>query len=55
MAAKSKPFDLAWEMHPQNLNEVNRLLAIQLSNANQMIEILFTALKDITARVEALE
>ena len=55
MSAKSKPYELTWEGNPQNLIEINHRLAIQLSNANKMIDILFTAVKDLTARVEALE
>ena len=55
MAAKSKPYELTWETKTTDPVEVNRQLAIQLSNANKMIEILFTAVKDLTSRVEALE
>jgi len=55
MAAKSKPYELSWEGQPKDLQEVNQRLAQQLRNANQMIDILFLAVKDLTARVEALE
>jgi hypothetical protein len=55
MSARSKPYELTWEQNPKDLAEVNRQLALQLSNANKMIDILFTAVKDLTARVEALE
>lgn len=55
MAAKSKPHELTWEGNPTEPAEINRRLAIQLNNANKMIDILFLAVKDLTARVEALE
>lgn len=55
MSAKSKPHNLSWEGNPKDLAEINRRLALQLSNANTMIDILFTAVKDLTSRVEALE
>ena len=55
MSAKSKPYEITWEQSPQNLVELNRQLSIQLNNANKMIDILFTAVKDLTTRVEALE
>jgi hypothetical protein len=55
MAAKAKPYRLSWEQQAKSLEEVNERLARQLFDANEMLEILFTALKDITTRVEALE
>ena len=55
MAAKSKPYTLSWEVRAKTLEEVNERLSRQLFNANEMIDILFTALKDLTSRVEALE
>lgn len=54
MAIRSKPYKLAWESQPGSLNDVNRNLADQLSKANEMIEILFKAINDLTKRVTAL-
>jgi hypothetical protein len=55
MAIKSQPHRLQWSTDVRELNEVNRRLADQLYKADQMLEILFKAVKDLTERVEALE
>lgn len=55
MAAKSQPYRLSWEAKAQSIEEINERLAKQLFNANEMIDILFKAVLDLTARVEALE
>lgn len=55
MAIKSQPHRLGWSGDPKELNEINRRLADQLYKADQMIEILFKAINDLTNRVEALE
>ena len=55
MAIKSQPYRLSWEEKAKDVEEVNRRLSIQLQRANDMMEILFKAVNDLTARVEALE
>lgn len=55
MAIRSQPYRLSWERNPKTPAEVNRALADQLSKANEMMEILFKAINDLTTRVEALE
>jgi hypothetical protein len=55
MSVRSQPYRLSWEQKAKNLTEVNQRLSKQLYNANEMIEILFKAIEDLTSRVEALE
>ena len=55
MAIKSQPYRLIWAKDAKDLAEVNRRLADQLYKTDQMLEILFKAVADLTARVEALE
>lgn len=54
MSSLSKPLDLSWTSSA-TLVEVNRQLSTQLFNANKMIDELYTIIKDLTARIEALE
>lgn len=55
MPHNGKPYILSWDGNPTDPKDVNRQLVMQLSNANKMIDILYTIVKDLTARVEALE
>lgn len=53
--AAVKPYRVSWEEKAKDLEEVNRRLSIQLYQLNQMLEDIFTALNNLTSRVEALE
>jgi hypothetical protein len=55
MAIRSQPYHLSWEEQAKSLQEVNERLSRQLHYANEMLEILFKAVADLTNRVEALE
>lgn len=54
MAIKSQPYRLSLDQ-TQDLVALNKELAQQLNRADEMFEIIFKALKDLTARIEALE
>lgn len=55
MAIKSQPHRLNWSGEARDMAEVNRRLADQLYKADQMFEIIFKAISDLTTRIEALE
>lgn len=56
MAVLSPQYRLSWSgQETEDLKEINRRLAVQLQHADEMIRALFSVVKDLTARVEALE
>lgn len=55
MAAKSKPHIITWENRSKEATEINRQLTAQLFRVNEMLDVIYKALEDLEARVEALE
>lgn len=55
MAIRSKPYQISWELKAKDLDDINRRLALQLSRVDEMLDILFKAINNLTARIEALE
>ena len=55
MAVPSKAYKLSWEARAKDLEELNARLATQLFQANQMLDTLYTIVKNHEARIEALE
>lgn len=51
----SKPYNVSWEQHAKDLEEVNRRLSAQLSNINKMFLELYTTIKNHESRITALE